>query len=119
MVDDGADLLAQQVGGQALVERCEGGVERAARLVEGGVVAGVRDHGVAVVEGLGVDRRAQGRAQDVDAPPLAAEMPIVPAGSVSPGRRSILLMTVSSRWSSRSEKSGAGRGAVSLGAAVP
>ena len=67
MADHLTDLLAQQVGRQALVEPFDGAGEGFAGLGERRVVAAVRYDGVAVVERRSVHRSAQRPAEAVDA----------------------------------------------------
>lgn len=108
MADHLADLLAQKVCREPLVQPLECSQQGVVRLSQRLGVAAVRDDGVAVVECLRVDRSAQRAAQGVE--PLAgfAERPNTPSGSIRSGQQSSLFMTVSRRCSCRTSKSGDG-----------
>lgn len=67
VVEDLAEVFAQQVGGKAFVEGLQGAAKGVAGLAERLGVAAVRDDGVASVQPRRVDRQAQTAEQFVDA----------------------------------------------------
>lgn len=71
MVEYAAELLAEQIRGQRTVDSDKRPSESRVGRCQGFVVAGRRDHGIAVVEGIGVDCRAERLPQAVDAHPFA------------------------------------------------
>lgn len=67
VVDDLADIFAQQVGGKVVAETFESSVEGFAGRREGFVMTVVRNDRVAVVERFRINRPAQGVVQSVEA----------------------------------------------------